>query len=505
MARRSKSPIAQRIKQLESPRIKALHEEALRALQLGAYEQAEDLISKALAIAPDLAPLLATRARALVRMSQYDKAEADIGEALSSWPNPPPLWYVTLSLVHRGRGELDKAVRVLEDARKDFPAAQAILSTLTELYITLRKHDLAYAMLHDIIARHADRPGVFVQYGRICRIKGCAAEAIEPLSRVVGQRERTVSERKRAAFELGMVFDSLGRYDEAFDAFATANALETRVFDIELHSQLVDQVCCTWTRERLAKMPVADIQGQGVVLLVGMRRSGSTLCEQILASHSKVAAGGELPWLRRAAQPVYFGNSRMQGLIVSLEKINQSTLNQVGQAYMERVVAARSEKAFFTDKLPANYELLGLAQLTLPGVRVVWCKRDPLNTCLSCFMQPFNDNSYCADLRMLARYYHDCMRLMKHWQEQLDIPIHEAQYERIVENPEAQVREMLSTLGLNFEPGCLRFYETKRAPRTVSTDQVAKKIYTSSLDRAARYRAHLEPLIDELERLGYEV
>lgn len=152
--------------------------------------------------------------------------------------------------------------------------------------------------------------------------------------------------------------------------------------------------------------------------------------------------------------------------------------------------------------MPANFKLLGLAQLALPEARVVWCRRDPADTCLSCYMQPFNDNSYCADLRTLARYHRDCERLMQHWQQTLDLPIFELRYERLVTEPEPTVRELLGFCRLPFDEACLRFDRTAPAARTASTDQVARGVYTTSVSRAARYRKHLGPLYAEFDRLG---
>ncbi len=506
MARRSPKAFALARRQLQSPKIHALVQDAERAMALGLFEQACQLADEALSIAPDLEPILALRARALVRMNQLDRAQADIEQALASWPVELPAWRVTEALVHRARGDYQQAATILEHARERFPASQVILSTLTELYISMRKHDQAYDMLSTVIAKGGNRPGVLVQFGRMCRIKHIPEQAVEPLKRALDDPACSVSERKRVAFELGMVYDAMGEIDRAFEAFATANNLEARLFDIDRHSALVDAMIETWTRPMLQSLPVADsVSAAGLVLIVGMRRSGSTLTEQILASHSKVVAGGELPWLRRAAQPLSTEPDRAQSLIVSTKNITQATINQVGCAYMSKVEAARGDRSVFTDKLPANFEMLNIAQLALPGVKAVWCQRDPLNTCLSCYMQPFNDNSYCADLRTLARYYHDCMRLMTHWQQVLDVPIHVVRYETMVQDAHTQIQALLEALELPFEQACLKFYQTRRTPRTVSTDQVAQKMYTSSLDRASRYRAHLQPLIDELTALGYSI
>ncbi|HZW09537.1 MAG TPA: sulfotransferase, partial [Phycisphaerales bacterium] len=431
--------------------------------------------------------------------------ERDIGAALRSTPSPPPAWHATLAQVRRGQGRLEEAAAIIESARRTHPAAQVLASTLAEILSTLRRYDEAHALLADLIARGADRPGLLSQFGRVCRHLGRPADALAPLRAASIRANLAPAALQPVLFELGHVLDALGDFDAAFDAFARANALEQRTFDIERHGALVGRVVATWTREALASLPrpAGSGGGEGIVLIVGMRRSGTTLAEQILAAHPDVAAGGELPWLRDLAAPLDPGAAAPFGLVVEQSLVTAGSVGAVRRGYEHLAAPLRAGAPAFTDKMPANFKLLGVAQLALPRARVVWCRRDPLDTCLSCYMQPFNDNSYSADLRTLARYWHDCDRLITHWRSVLDLPIHELVYERLVAEPEREVRALLGFLGLSFEESCLRFHESGRNARTASTDQVARPLYASSAGRAQRYRRRLGPLIDELARLGH--
>ncbi|MBK7403939.1 MAG: sulfotransferase [Phycisphaerales bacterium] len=484
-------------------RLNALGEAALQALGAGQPERAEALADQALAIAPGLAPALAARASARVRLRRYDEAESDIRAALRTQPSPPPQWTVTLALIHRGRGELDAALDLLLDCHSRHPAAQIVTSNLAELLVTTRRPDAAHQVLAEALARGADRPGLIAQYGRVCRLLGRPGEAVASLREASQRTDQPPSGRQQVLFELGHVLDSLGEFDHAFDAFTQANALERRTFDMDRHAALVDRILEEWTREALERTPRADpVLGSRSVLIVGMRRSGTTLIEQILGAHPQCQAGGELSWLRDLATPLDPESARPFGLVVDRSRLTAAEVERLGRGYAALSERVRGSAEFLTDKMPANHKLLGVVSLALQGVRVVWCRRHPLDTCLSCFMQGFNDNSYCADLPTLARYLHDCERLTAHWCSTLDLPILPLHYERLVADPEGETRRLLEFVGMPFDEACLRFHEASGAARTASTDQVAQRLYNSSVGRAGHYRSHLEPLIREFDRLG---
>lgn len=481
---------------------------AAEALAAGRFDEAEAIASRALAARPGAPALLATRAAANLRLRRLDQAEADIEAANRAVRHPPPEWSVTLALVHRQRGRLDRAETVLREALATHPADQALTGALAEILATRRRHHDAHDLLAPLVARGADRPALLAQFGRVCRFLGRPDEALPALRAGAERTDHPAAARQQVLFELGATLDALGRHDAAFEAFRKANALEARRFDIEAQSEAIDRILAEWTPKalaRAARRPPDRAVGAGVVLIVGMRRSGTTLTERILAAHpSGVAAGGELPFLRRAAAEHLEPEAAARlGLVTDLARCTPERLAAFGDHYLRELESVRPDPDTpVTDKMPANAKLLGPASLALPGVRAVWCRRDPLDTCLSCFMQPFNDNSYCADLPTLARYHHDIERLMRHWQASLETPILELSYEDLVASPEEQTRRLLEFCGLSFDPACLEFHRHAPAARTASTDQVARRIHTGSVRRAEHYRTHLGPLIRELERLG---
>ncbi|MCC7388708.1 MAG: sulfotransferase [Phycisphaerales bacterium] len=484
----------------------ALGERAMRALGAGDLDRAEALANEALAAAPGLGPALAVRASVGVRRRRYEQAERDILAAMRTQPTPPAQWVVTLSQVYRGRGELDRAMGLLRDALARDPGAQILTSNLGELLITTRCIEEAYELLAGAVARGADRPGLLAQYGRVCRATGRAGDAVGPLERAAADPGQPASGRQQALFELGMVLDTLGRYDGAFGAFRGANALEARGYDIEGQSRAVDDILREWTADRVAALPqeagAGAGAGAGLVFIVGMRRSGTTLTEQVLGAHPSVRAGGELAWLREAARALDPEPGNRYGLVTDLSRCTPEAVGAASRSYLERADTAREGRPVFTDKMPANLKLLSLVQLALPGARVVWCRREPVETCLSCYMQPFNDNSYCADLVTLARYHHDCERLMDHWRRVLTLPIFELHHESLLAEPEPVLRRLLGFLGLPYHDACLHFERSGQISLTRSTDQVARGLAPQAARRAEHYHAHLGPLREELERLA---
>lgn len=437
-------------------------------------------------------------------MRRHDEAEQDIREALRlAGPAAPPQWSVTLSHVHRGRGELDQALAVLREVHQRAPMSQIVLSNLAEMLATRREHREAYDLLKPLVDRGADRPGLLAQFGRVCRFLGCAEEALAPLAQHADRKDTPATGQQQLLFELGMVLDVLGRYDEAFAVFTRANALESRRYDIEGQSAAIETMISQWSRDAIGALPRVEGAGEGLVFIVGMRRSGTTLAERILGSHPQVCAGGELPHLRRAAKHVDADHATRFGLVVDRASCAAGALADASAHYLDAVKAVRGDAAVFTDKMPANFKLLGLIQLALPSARVVWCRRDPVDTCLSCYMQPFNDNSYCADLVTLARYYDDVERLGRHWRAVLDLPTLDLQYETLVTEPEVTVRRLLDFCELPYDEACLSFERSGVVSRTASTDQVARGLYTSSIAKAEKYSPHLGVLRSELEQLGH--
>jgi hypothetical protein len=236
------------------------------------------------------------------------------------------------------------------------------------------------------------------------------------------------------------------------------------------------------------------------VLIVGMPRSGTTLIEQILASHPQVFAAGELNDLREviaahcdlAAVPAPYPEC--------VRELSAEVLRRIGTAYTDRLHRRAPEAARVTDKMPGNFFHLGLVHLAVPNARIILAGRDPVDTCLSCFARTFGDEQqFSYDLAELGRYYGAYESLMAHWRAVLPPgAMLEVQYEEVVEDLEGQARRIVAHCGLEWDDACLRFHETERPVRTASASQVRQPIYRSAVGRWRPYRQWLRPLLDEL-------
>ena len=231
-----------------------------------------------------------------------------------------------------------------------------------------------------------------------------------------------------------------------------------------------------------------------------MPRSGTTLVEQILASHPAVAGGGELATLMTIASQ--FNAAGQGGLPYpeGVRAIRVDQAEQMAQRYLDHLDRISKSALRVTDKQPFNFTHLGLAQLLFPAATFIHCQRDPMDTCLSCYFVSFADSfGFASDLGTLGRYYRQYSRLMAHWEDVLPRPVLTVEYEALVTNLESVARGLVAHCGLSWDDRCLRFYETERSVRTPSRWQVRQPIYADSIGRWRRYERHLGPLMAALQ------
>jgi hypothetical protein len=231
--------------------------------------------------------------------------------------------------------------------------------------------------------------------------------------------------------------------------------------------------------------------GREVIFIVGLPRSGSSLTEQILASHSQVEGGGELSDLPRVLTEE--SRRRNQPLQHWARAAQSDDWRRLGQRYLERTARRRSRRPRFTDKLPYNWLYIGAIRAMLPGAQIVVCRRDPLETCLSCYRQRLTNNEYTRTFGDLAAFWHDFDRAVKHWRKLHAQRLHETVFEELVAEPEQRIRALLASCGLDFEHACLDFHKTQRDVHTPSAAQVRQPLRHDTA-RAARYGSLLDPL-----------
>ena len=308
--------------------------------------------------------------------------------------------------------------------------------------------------------------------------------------------QQLVSQLRHSA---GKAQADLGNYDAAFHLFAAAKGDATRAFSLSTHTIRHDELVERLTPRFFEERKGYGVESEAPVFILGMPRSGTTLTEQIASSHSRVGGGGELGAIGDLMRILANGRSHAEALL----SLTQAQSRDLARNYLETLARVGGPGLRITDKMPHNFEHLGLIALLFPKARVIHCMRDPIDNCVSCFTHHFNENhGYNTDLAVLGRYYREYRRLMAHWREVLPIRMLDFSYEALIADQEGKSRELIDFLELEWEEACLDFHKTERLVKTPSRWQVRQPIYSSSVKGWKKYQAHLGPLFESLGEMA---
>jgi len=463
--------------------------EAMHAGQLlfdqGNYFAAAAQFQRAMRLQPQDVAAHIGFAAASWRAGSLDVVEPTLQSALKLDPNSCTA-HEMLSQWHLLKGQLDAAGEHITRAAAIAPTNADIAVSLAFVLAGSGDSSGAWKVIEPLLDRSELRERIAIVYAQIARDMDRAGEAAEFGIRHLQTSNVKPPERRRLLFELATLLDRLGRYDQAFDLARQARELTNVPYDPVDHSRAIDNVIANFSAERFASLPRAAGRSDRLVFIVGMPRSGSSLVEQILSCHPDVYAAGELEDLIH--------------LVGTAKKAGSIDLNAMQAGYLKTVNSLNTTAKRFTDKNPLNYEHLGWIELIFPGARIIHCRRDPLDTCLSCLMTDIAAGvTFCQSQRSLASYYQDYLRVMDHWRKVLTAPMLEVSYESLVTDLESQTRRLLAFLELPWNERCLEFHKSARGVGSASRDQVRKPLYTSSIGRWKHYERHLSPLINLLK------
>lgn len=474
-----------------------------------------------------------------VRLGAVLYEDGQGGEAMRSWRRAIELdphrvaAYICLGSALRRHGQWEAAIRVFKDAVAANPQAARCYGFLVPLLRDAGRPEEALEACRALLALRPDAPNVLAEYASLLEIAGnvdLAHETILPVVRRddppipalvyfarICQRSgksletarallekalarRALADRERAVVlhALAGVCDQLDRCDDAFAYLQQAKALHAARVEDRSHELLsvIERSIACYTGERMARLPRARHGSEKPVFIVGMPRSGTSLAEQILASHPQVHGAGELKIMIGIARSGFGTNLPYPEC---LERLTQERVDMLAGFYLEQIDRIAPGAARVTDKMPFNFLHLGQIEILFPRARVIHCIRDPLDTCVSCYFLNFSPKlSIFRNLTTLGTYYRGYARLMKHWEAVLRLPVFQLRYEELLADPGRVIPAVLDFCGLPPHEACLRFHESKRYTHTFSYHQVRQPLYTRSVGRYRRYERHLAPLLAAL-------
>ncbi|THD62286.1 sulfotransferase [Phenylobacterium sp.] len=471
------------------------------AARAGRFHDTEALLARALAAAPGLAGARFAYALALHLQGKTVETIAQADRLLREAPGHP--LFLQLGAAARMR---------VGDYAASATAYRAVLDVHPDLPLTWMGYGHALKTLGrqpEAVAAYREavrlQPALGEAWWSLANLKTVALSA-DDIAQMAAELDRDGlddQDRFHLQFALGKAMEDHGRDAEAFDLYVRANGLRRKSlpYDAWELTGHVARCMALFNPAFFAARAGNGAPAGDPIFIVGLPRSGSTLIEQILASHSQVEGTQELPDLEAIAWRLGGAARPSEGAYPDiLAALSPQEFAALGEEYLQRARVHRKTGApLFVDKMPNNFAHIALIQLILPNARIIDARRHPVGCCFSAFKQHFAiGQAFTYDLADLASYYRDYVDLMDHFDAALPGRVHRVIYEELVAAPEAQVRRLLDYCGLPFEPGCLRFHENNRAVRTASSEQVRQPIFTEGVDHWRRFEPWLGPLIDRL-------
>ena len=461
--------------------------------------EAIDHFFQAVRFNPDLFEAHLGLANTLRLIQNLERAESTYQTALNIKPDSIEA-FTGLIIALRYQGRLDEALAQLSERKQAMPEDHRLIALEADLHERKGNTDKAYTLLKELISTNRINIHAADLYCRICKKYNACDDAITKTNEFLEQGEIDKESQRTLLNALGKLHDKLGNYEEAFTKFKMGNDLAPDIFSKTEHSNNIDSLISTFSPGNIVNFPHARNHSSIPVFIVGMPRSGTSLTEQILASHPQVFGAGELNDINEYKTKLPITLKSNQAYPACMDKLSQDVVDQISEQHLKRLQTLSPEASIVTDKMPHNFINLGLIALLFPGARIIHCTRDPIDTCLSIYFQSFGrTHSYATDLENLGFYYLEYQRLMQHWENVIDIPMITINYEETVSNQEDVSRKLVEFVGLPWDEQCLEFHKSARHIATASYDQVRSKIYTKSLARWKNYEPFIQPLIEALK------
>ena len=476
--------------------VAALRMLAETGTRLGRYGDAEALLLRCLALAPSFSGARYNLAIVLYRQQKAADALPHV-EALLAEDAAEPSYRNLLAACLGLVGDYQRAIDVYAAVLTDFPDQPKVWLSYGHALKTAGRRDDAIAAYDRCIAL---APQLGETYWSLANLKTVPFSPDQERAMRAGLARvgADVEDRLHLHYALGKASEDAGDYAASFEHYAQGARLrrEDVPYDADLTTSQMRRAKALFTTPFFAARAGRGSPAPDPIFVVGLPRSGSTLIEQILASHSAVEGTMELPEIVAVARDLGRSDGKGEAYPEALGDLSPDDLAALGEGFIARTrIHRKLGRPFFIDKMPNNFQHLGLIKLILPHAKIIDARRHPMGACFSAFKQHFaRGQAFSYDLTDLGRYYADYVEIMRRYDMVIPGAVHRVIYEDVVENTEAEVRRLLAYCGLPFEDGCLRFYDNARAVRTASSEQVRKPIFREGLEQWRNFEPWLGPL-----------
>jgi len=472
------------------------------------YIDAEIFLQRAVDRAPDFTAACADLVTVQMTMEKYDQAVTS-AERLLRLDSDGAMSHLMLANACAMAGRHEDALAEYGKVIAKLPGHPGALSGMGHMLKTMGRQDESIAAYRECIRKNPEHTEAWwglanmktyhFDEGEIRAMMDLLKKGdpkAEPTSKWL-----TSTPEVNLCNALGIALERSGDYECAFEYFERGNKMRRldEPYDPVQTEHIYDRIIDVFNHQFLEEKTDLGNSDAAAIFIVGMPRTGSTLIEQILASHGQVEGTHELAELGRMTRSIPVVRHDRSEYPENITDLEDGALVALGQEYIQRTLKYRSGSAFFTDKNPSNFIHVGLLHLILPNARIIDARRHPLDSCLGSYKQLFaRGQSFSYDLEEVGEYYLQYRRLMDHWDEVIPGQVLQVYYEDVITDLESQVHRMLEYCDLPWDDNCLRFYETKRDVRTASSEQVRQPIYRSSVNLWRNYEAYLGELIDVL-------
>ena len=501
----------------------------IRHVKAGRLKLAEETYKKVIKKDKDNIDALRLLGLLAFKTKDYDISERLFMRVLEIDPTFSLAWD-NLAKLFRVQNKLSKSIPAFENLIKLDPYNFEALVSLGTIYIKLSKYHQGINLYEKSLTIKPENPRVYLSLGHALKTIGqrekseiayhnaikfypFSGEAYWSLANLKTYKfsKKEISNMKLAInknihpneqiqmhFALAKALESNNQFEDSFNHYKEGNWLQRKQikYNSEEYKLSIDDVITFFKSNKDIFKSRANIKNDDPIFILGLPRSGSTLIEQILSSHSLIDGTQELPNIMAISRDIKLIDPN-NGYPNNLMDIDTSSFNDFGQKYIDETRWARSSKPFFIDKMPNNFVHIGLIKLILPNAKIIDARRNPMDACFSCFKQYFaKGQHFTYDLDDIARYYKDYLRLMDFWNELFPREIFTINYEDIINNPNKKIRELLNFCNVEFENSCLDFHKSKRPVKTASSEQVRQPMYKTGLDYWKNYRNNLDILIN---------